>query len=194
MGNIQYAIFLFFVFINHKENQRQENQKSKLDFIRNSTLISGSEDKASACNAGDPGSIPGSGRSPGEGNGNPLQYSCLENSMDREAWQAIVHGVAKSQTRLSDFTSRHFNPKYRDLNLLLHLTYKTILNNSMISRCLHYTSQGPAGKVFQTGALVQPSKFFPGDLGHTLPAAKFSACKVQNLLAQRKIKRKPATF
>ena len=46
----------------------------------------GSEGKASACNAGDPGSIPGSGRSPGEGNGNPLQYSCLENPMDREAW------------------------------------------------------------------------------------------------------------
>ena len=45
----------------------------------------GSEDKVSACNAGDPGSIPGSGRSPGEGNGNPLQYSCLENPMDREA-------------------------------------------------------------------------------------------------------------
>ena len=46
----------------------------------------GSDGKESACNAGDPGSIPGSGRSPGEGNGNPLQYSCLENSMDREAW------------------------------------------------------------------------------------------------------------
>ena len=46
----------------------------------------GSEGKASACNAGDLGSIPGSGRSPGEGNGNPLQYSCLENTMDREAW------------------------------------------------------------------------------------------------------------
>ena len=46
----------------------------------------GSERKASACNAGDLGSIPGSGRSPGEGNGNPLQYSCLENPMDREAW------------------------------------------------------------------------------------------------------------
>ena len=44
------------------------------------------------------------GRSPGEGNGNPLQYSCLENPMDGEAWWAIVHGVAKSQTRLSDFT------------------------------------------------------------------------------------------
>ena len=46
----------------------------------------GSGGKASACNVGDPGSIPGSGRSPGEGNGNPLQYSCLENPMDREAW------------------------------------------------------------------------------------------------------------
>ena len=58
----------------------------------------------SACNAGDPGSIPGLGRSPGEGNGNPLQYSCLENSMDRGAWRATVHGVAERQTRLSDFT------------------------------------------------------------------------------------------
>ena len=53
--------------------------------------------KASAYNAGNPGSIPGLGRSPGEGNGNPLQYSCLENSMDRGAWQAAVHGVAKSR-------------------------------------------------------------------------------------------------
>ena len=61
--------------------------------------------KASACNAGDPGSIPGLGRSPGEGNGNPLQYSCLENPMDGEAWQATVPGVTKSQTRLSDFTA-----------------------------------------------------------------------------------------
>ena len=59
---------------------------------------------ASACNAGDLGSIPGSGRSSGEGNGNPLQYSCLENPMDRGAWWAAVHGVAKSCTRLSDFT------------------------------------------------------------------------------------------
>ena len=64
----------------------------------------GSEDKASACNAGDPASIPGLGRSPGEGNGNLLQYPCLENPMEREAWRATVHGVAKSWTRLSDFT------------------------------------------------------------------------------------------
>ena len=55
-------------------------------------------------NAGDLGSIPGLGRSPGEGNGNPLQYSWLENSMDRGAWWATIHGVAKSRTRLSDFT------------------------------------------------------------------------------------------
>ena len=56
----------------------------------------------SACNAGDLGSIPGSRRSPGEGNGNPLQYSCLENPMDRGAWWAAVHGFTKSRTRLSD--------------------------------------------------------------------------------------------
>ena len=63
-----------------------------------------SDGKASIYNAGDLGSIPGLGRSPGEGNGNPLQDYCLENPMDRGAWQATVHGVAKSQTRLSDFT------------------------------------------------------------------------------------------
>ena len=62
----------------------------------------GSDPKESSYNAGDPGSIPGSGRSPGKGNGYPLQYSCLENSLDRRAWWAAVCGVAKSQTRLSD--------------------------------------------------------------------------------------------
>ena len=64
----------------------------------------GSEVKASDWNEGDLGSIPGLGRSPGEGNGNPLQYSCLENPMEGGAWQATVHGIAKSQTQLSDFT------------------------------------------------------------------------------------------
>ena len=58
----------------------------------------GSHGKESACNAGDPGLIPGLGRSPGKGNGNPLQYSSLVNPMDREAWQATDHGVAKSWT------------------------------------------------------------------------------------------------
>ena len=63
-----------------------------------------SDGKASACNAGDPGSIPGLGRSPGEGNGNPLQYSYLENPMDGGACWATVYWVAKSGTQLSDFT------------------------------------------------------------------------------------------
>ena len=58
----------------------------------------------SASNAGDLGSIPGSGSSPGEGNGNSLEYSCLENPMDGGAWWATVHGVAKSQTQWDDFT------------------------------------------------------------------------------------------
>ena len=64
---------------------------------------SGSVGKEPACNVGDLGSIPGLGRSPGEGNDNPLQYSGLENSMDRGAWRATVHRVAKSRTQLSDF-------------------------------------------------------------------------------------------
>ena len=64
----------------------------------------GSDGKESACSAEEPGSIPGSGRSSGEGNSNPLQYCCLENSMDREAWWATVHGVAKSQTWLNMHT------------------------------------------------------------------------------------------
>ena len=71
-------------------------------FLNHSTLLNsfpgGSEVKVSASNAGDQGLIPGSGRSPGEGNGNPLQYSCLENPMDRGAWWATVHRVAKSRT------------------------------------------------------------------------------------------------
>ena len=70
---------------------------------------SGSDGKESACNTEDPGSTPGSGRSPGEGNGNPLQNSCLENPMNREAWQATVHGVTNSQTQLSD---KHFYYNY----------------------------------------------------------------------------------
>ena len=62
----------------------------------------GSDGKESACNAGNLGSIPGLGRIPGEGNGNPLQYSCLENPMGRGVWQATVHEVANSWTQLTD--------------------------------------------------------------------------------------------
>ena len=82
---------------------------------RNSLLLRlgfpvGSAGKESACNVGDLGSVPGLGRSPGEGKGYPLQYSGLENSMDRGAWKATVHGVAKSQTRLSNFHMAQMPP------------------------------------------------------------------------------------
>ena len=89
----------------------------------------GSDCKASAYNAGDMGSIHGSGKSPGEGNGNPLQYSCLENPMDREAWWATGHGVAKSQTRLSDFTSLPLPP------CLLHFSF--IASLPLLQSSLH---------------------------------------------------------
>ena len=78
--------------------------------------------KESSCNAGDKqvtGSIPGSGRSPGGGNGNPLQRSCLENPMDRGAWLATVLGVEKRQTRLSDWTHNAAR----------------VLHNSQVTRC-----------------------------------------------------------
>ena len=61
----------------------------------------GSDGKESTCNVGDPGSTSGLGRSPGEGQGNPLQYSCLENPMDRGTWRITVHGVTKSRTQMS---------------------------------------------------------------------------------------------
>ena len=77
----------------------------KLEYTLIVFFPGGSDSKASAYNVGDPVSIPGWGKSPGEGNGNPLQYSCLENPIDGGAWWATVHGVAKSQTRLNDFTS-----------------------------------------------------------------------------------------
>ena len=70
-----------------------------------------SDSKEPACNEGDLGLIPGLGRSPGEGNCCPLQYSCLENSMDRGSWQAIVHGATKSHTQLSNY---HFHSFFND--------------------------------------------------------------------------------
>ena len=71
--------------------------------LHNGGFPGDSDSKESACNAGDLSSIPGLGRSPGEGNDNPLQYPCLGNLMDRGAWRAAVYGVTKSQTQLSDF-------------------------------------------------------------------------------------------
>ena len=107
------------------------NEYLGLIYFRIDWLDGGSGVKVSACNAGDLGSIPGSGRSPGEGNGNPLQYSCLENPMDGGAWSASVHGVTKSQTRLSDFTS---------LSLPLELTGWISLYSKGLSRVFSNTT------------------------------------------------------
>ena len=83
----------------------------------------GADGKASAYTAGDPGSIPGLGRSPGEGNGNPTQYSYPENPMDRGSWQAAAHGVTKSRRRLSD-PHFHFH---------LHISYTTNISQRDMS-------------------------------------------------------------
>ena len=84
-------------------------------------LTDGSVGKASACNAGDPSLIPELGRSPGEGNGNPLQHSCLENPMDRGAWRAAVHGVTEF---LKDSSTKHMCK----INLSGKLPFKLNLN------------------------------------------------------------------
>ena len=101
----------------------------------------GSEDKASACKAGDPGSIPGLGRSPGEGNGNPLQYSCLENPMDRGAWWATVHRVAKSRTRLSDFTSLRFTSTVKKMEMNNIRQYLLFEDLTDCKDCMNYCEE-----------------------------------------------------
>ena len=79
-------------------------QHLRVEFVCVLSFPGGSDGKESACKVGDLGLIPGLGRSPGEGNGNPLQYSDLENPMDGGSWQATVDEVTKSWTQLSDFT------------------------------------------------------------------------------------------
>ena len=93
--------FLFMTFRSGKEERETEAATWSLTVNKGLFIMGfpgGSDSKESACNSGDPGSIPGLGRSPGEVNGYPLQYSSLENSMDRGVWRATVHGVTKNQT------------------------------------------------------------------------------------------------
>ena len=80
------------------KNMRESDIKDNEKTVIHVGFPGGSDGKASACNAGDPGLIPGSGRSPAVGNGNPLQYSCLGNPMDSGVWWATVHRVTKNQT------------------------------------------------------------------------------------------------
>ena len=92
----------------------------------------GSDGKASVCNAGDPGLIPGLGTSPGEGNSSPLQYSCLENLMDRGAWWATVHWVTES-----DMTERLHSLCLLDTNIYVHYmitTHLKFLNLKLIDQ------------------------------------------------------------
>ena len=121
LGMHTYGMYLYlygiYIYISHKDIRTYNTDVSFFPRLKHGfrsrvfgpcwhimDFPGGSGSKASAYNAGDPGWIPGWGRSPGEGNGNPFQYSCLENPMDGGAWLATVHGVAKSRTRLSDFT------------------------------------------------------------------------------------------
>ena len=105
----------------------------------------GSEDKESACKVGDLGSIPGLGRSPGEESGNPLQYSCLENPMDRGAWRSAIHGVTKSRTQLLKNIASIFQTA-----------------STCIFSCVSYTN---SGFVFiLTIIILQRKKMWPNDL------------------------------
>ena len=95
----------------------------------------GWDGKESACSAGGLGSIPGSGRSPGEGNSNPLQYSCLENPMDGGAWSATVHGVAKHNwaTSLSFFLYHFLLVSHQYLSIYLSIIYQFYLSSISLS-------------------------------------------------------------
>ena len=96
----------------------------------------GSGDKESICNAGDLGSIPGLGRSPGEGNGYPLQYSRLENSRDRGSWQATAHGVTKSRAQLNNFHSLTHSLTYTHCLFTCMDGSRDILDIYMMNYCV----------------------------------------------------------
>ena len=103
--------------------------------------------RESACNAGDPGLTPGSGRSPGEGNGNPLQYSCLENPMDRRAWWATVHENQRVWHKWVTFT------------FILHVTLSAAFDHSIFLRKLFPTVRIPHSPGFSGNSLATSYKF-----------------------------------
>ena len=124
-------------------------------FIHSLDFPGGSDCKESACNAGDLGSIPGSGRSPGGGRGNPLQHSCLENPVDRGA---TVHGVPKSRTRLSH--SHYLPPSISMHSFILHsylleACYPQGREGSRCGRCQHLGRPGKLSGEEHTNRILQ---------------------------------------
>ena len=122
----------------------------------------GSDGKESACNARGLGSIDELGRSPGEGNGNPLLYSCLENSMGRGAWWATIHGVTKSWTKLSDQHFHTFSGKNPVQNHELHLVVMSLSPGTVPHTCLDFhdldTFEGYRSVILQS----VPQSVWPG--------------------------------
>ena len=128
-------------------------QQTDFTYVWTFHKYGGSDNKESACNAGDPGSILGWGRFPGEGNGYPHHYSCLENPMDRGARWGIVHGVAKSRTRLSDFT------------FFTTTAFITVL-------CVNY-SQALLSVVLFFSSVLQPCQTLCGPMDCSMPGFPF---------------------
>ena len=125
--------------VNFRINLSKSTKRYRRDFYRNyvkSKMNWGLDGEESACSVGDPGSILGLGRSPGEMNGYPLQYSCLENSMDRGAWWAVVHGIAKTWTWLRDCTK--MNLGQIDSIIMLSLTINEhVCSTDLDLDCFH---------------------------------------------------------
>ena len=155
--------------------------------------------KKSACNAGNSGSIPGSGKSLGEGNGNPLQYSCLENSMDRRAWWATVHGVTRSQTRLGEltlgtvllwvFSVTISSPLLFSMNLVQRLVnlwgHPCLSLNKYFTFRIGYLQLGSSGKCNTWNYIHHPSS---GQTHETLVSGWVSEDSMNLFLPERRIK------
>ena len=119
----------------------------------------GSDGKESACNLRDPDSIPGSGRSPGEGNGNPFQYSCLENPTDRRVWRATAYGVTESDTTELLILSLSEPAKWQseDVNLEVCLSLEHTLSPKTKNQCFQTESPGKGPREDGPAATVHPN-------------------------------------
>ena len=126
----------------------------------------GSDGKGSACNAGDQGSIPGLGRSPGEGRGYPCQYSCRQNSMDKGVWQAAAHGVTKSWTRLNNQHFHCYDFPYHSMGMLILLLHNKLLqiselkNNAQHIRIISQFQWSRSTDSGQLGPLLRMSQSY----------------------------------